>query len=516
MSVSGTTDTPWVERISGSQNRGPEPRELRLSTATQAKAKLVSASSGLMGALRYMRDHPLDFILSTAASMAMYMSVRSLVLLAFPAVGFGLAAAMVTSGIIGIGRGLYKELKERRKRVDALYQQDTPPTAADLARARSVDIADVIETGLQRALITGIISGLTGALLGEIVHHQHALDPTGYRTDTEYQNFLDRVGARESHGHYDAVNDYNYIGKYQFGEDTLIDTGYYARKAVDGSIVDTTSNNDWVGRWTGKDGILSKEDFLNTPAVQEKAVREAMALRWKEIVRLNLDDYVGKTIDNVPVTESGLLAGSWLKGVGSFTEVNGERVAQGGLAKFLTTGYLNPDANGTHILSYIKKFGGYNLPFAVDNPKELVDLVPVVDGICNTKIEHAWPLDSHATQWIESTYKWRWGKMHEGVDIAAVRGTPVNASAAGVVEFAGNENGYGNRVDLRHADGTMSRYAHLSEIDVSKGDTLKQGQWLGRVGSTGHSTGNHLHYELRDSTGHSFDPLPCLNQPRER
>lgn len=87
--------------------------------------------------------------------------------------------------------------------------------------------------------------------------------------------------------------------------------------------------------------------------------------------------------------------------------------------------------------------------------------------------------------------------MHEGLDIAAKIGNPVFATADGVVQFAGHNGGYGNSIFVQHKYGFQTRYAHLSEIGVKKGQFVKRGDIIGKVGNSGRSTGSHLHYEVR-------------------
>lgn len=99
---------------------------------------------------------------------------------------------------------------------------------------------------------------------------------------------------------------------------------------------------------------------------------------------------------------------------------------------------------------------------------------------------------------------------HAGLDIAAPEGTPVWAAAAGRVEFAGENGGYGNLVIVTHADGGQTYYGHLDEIAVGEGELVSSGQKLGTVGSTGTSTGPHLHFETRDASGQAVNPLPKL------
>jgi murein DD-endopeptidase MepM/ murein hydrolase activator NlpD len=95
--------------------------------------------------------------------------------------------------------------------------------------------------------------------------------------------------------------------------------------------------------------------------------------------------------------------------------------------------------------------------------------------------------------------------FHKGVDVAMAYGTEVKAAAAGRVVFAGERGGYGNMVIVEHAGGQQTRYAHLSAGAVQTGDTVDAGQVIGRVGSTGRSTGAHLHFEVLDH-GQAVDP----------
>lgn len=88
-------------------------------------------------------------------------------------------------------------------------------------------------------------------------------------------------------------------------------------------------------------------------------------------------------------------------------------------------------------------------------------------------------------------------KFHEGLDFAAATGTPVFATADGVVDVAERKPAYGNCIDLDHGYNYLTRYAHLSQILVKPGQKVKRGELIGKVGSTGKSTGSHLHYEVR-------------------
>ncbi len=100
-------------------------------------------------------------------------------------------------------------------------------------------------------------------------------------------------------------------------------------------------------------------------------------------------------------------------------------------------------------------------------------------------------------------------KFHEGLDFIAPMGTPVRASAAGTITFVGDRPGYGTVIEIDHAGGIHTRYAHLSRTDVKAGDTVSQNQAIGAVGSTGKSTQPHLHFEIWQD-GKPQDPKPLL------
>ena len=108
-----------------------------------------------------------------------------------------------------------------------------------------------------------------------------------------------------------------------------------------------------------------------------------------------------------------------------------------------------------------------------------------------------------------SSFGWRWGRMHEGVDIGASTGTPIYAADGGTVVTAGWNGGYGLCVDIDHGNGVMTRYGHCSSIYVSVGEQVFQGQNIAAVGSTGWSTGPHLHFEIRID-GVAYNPLDFL------
>lgn len=120
---------------------------------------------------------------------------------------------------------------------------------------------------------------------------------------------------------------------------------------------------------------------------------------------------------------------------------------------------------------------------------------------------YVWP--AHGV--LTSGYGWRWGRMHRGIDIAGPVGTPIYAAAPGVVvRSEWNSGGYGNLVDIRHPDGSMTRYAHNDRNLVESGQQVRQGQQIAEMGNTGFSTGPHLHFEIHLPNEGAVNPISYL------
>jgi murein DD-endopeptidase MepM/ murein hydrolase activator NlpD len=124
---------------------------------------------------------------------------------------------------------------------------------------------------------------------------------------------------------------------------------------------------------------------------------------------------------------------------------------------------------------------------------------------------YIWP----AKGMLTSPYGPRWGRMHRGIDVAAATGTPIVAAATGVVITAGwNSGGYGNLVEIKHPDGSVTLYGHNDRILVREGQQVAQGQQIAEMGSTGYSTGPHCHFEIHLPGHGAVNPMAHL--PRER
>jgi lysostaphin len=143
-------------------------------------------------------------------------------------------------------------------------------------------------------------------------------------------------------------------------------------------------------------------------------------------------------------------------------------------------------------------------------PKPVDEAVPPPSS---SSVAYIWPAKGVFT----SGYGPRWGRMHRGIDVANAVGTPIYASADGVVEKAGwNKGGYGLLVDIRHSDGSLTRYAHNSKIMVRVGQQVSQGDTIAAMGSTGFSTGPHTHFEIHAEGKGAVNPIAFLPPKQNR
>ena len=160
----------------------------------------------------------------------------------------------------------------------------------------------------------------------------------------------------------------------------------------------------------------------------------------------------------------------------------------------------SPERISNPLITAIKNFAlAPKLP-PLDSPEEYLPSNPISKG-------YMWPAQGNLT----SGYGWRWGRLHKGIDIAAPIGTPIVAAAPGKVIFAGwNTGGYGNLVKLEHDDGSVTLYAHNNRVLIRTGQRVKQGQLIAEMGSTGRSSGPHLHFEIRPNGSSAINPIARL------
>ncbi|MBE9047308.1 peptidoglycan DD-metalloendopeptidase family protein [Pleurocapsales cyanobacterium LEGE 10410] len=147
-----------------------------------------------------------------------------------------------------------------------------------------------------------------------------------------------------------------------------------------------------------------------------------------------------------------------------------------------------------------------NLPLKKTISLQLPPLPPSEEYLPRVFEGYIWPAEGVLT----SHYGWRWGRLHRGIDIAAPVGTPVLAAASGTVINAGWHSGYGNLIKLKHSDGSITLYAHNHRNLVSHGQQVERGEQIAEMGSTGHSTGSHLHFEIHFEDEGAVNPLVLL------
>ena len=128
--------------------------------------------------------------------------------------------------------------------------------------------------------------------------------------------------------------------------------------------------------------------------------------------------------------------------------------------------------------------------------------------------EFMWPVP--ASRRVSSYFGKRWGRHHDGIDIPAKRGTHILATRSGMVVYSGSDlGGYGNIIVIAHPGGYFSVYAHNNKNFVHKGQNVHQGQVIAQVGSTGRSTGPHLHFEIRHD-GQAYNPIAFVGNPKRK
>jgi murein DD-endopeptidase MepM/ murein hydrolase activator NlpD len=153
------------------------------------------------------------------------------------------------------------------------------------------------------------------------------------------------------------------------------------------------------------------------------------------------------------------------------------------------------------------------IPYSDELREKILGKGPVRKVIESNPDEFIWPIYIDGVEKISSVLGLRNGRFHTGMDIPAERGVPVIASMEGRVIYSDYLAGYGKTIEIEHRGNFITRYAHNSANLVKKGDYVRKGQIIAHVGSTGNSTGNHLHYEIRCNSV-PLDPLDFL--PRSR
>ena len=185
----------------------------------------------------------------------------------------------------------------------------------------------------------------------------------------------------------------------------------------------------------------------------------------------------------------------------------------------LQGGFMHMDRNkiiGPRRVSSIKNQVSNTSPVDADAATlSLFDTEAAKQNLRSGMVKHIWPLPAAISQYVSSGYGMRndpfhgQRRFHGGLDIAAAQGTSVLASADGRIKEIGFRRGYGNSVTITHADGSESMYNHLQKATARVGSLVRAGQEIGKLGSTGRSTGPHLDYRLKVA-GEKRDPMTVL------
>ena len=265
-------------------------------------------------------------------------------------------------------------------------------------------------------------------------------------------------------------------------------------------------------------GIVAAASIFSIYTLTHSYLHEAEAAQLREANRIQQEQIrqiakkasaLGQEVDAIQRTEDGLRA---LVGAppaetdSAVQEGDAAPAPTGGAPHALTTDEVSEALTMLEERTAVRRTSIGQLTAMMQ--KDVPGASSFLGGDTPVTTPTGWPTNG----FISSGYGLRWNgaEFHQGIDIAAEMGTPIVATADGVVTIAGwNAGGYGNMVDIDHGSGVSTRYGHASAVVVTPGQRVRRGQIIAYVGSTGHSTGPHLHYEVRLS-GQPVNPSSYL------
>jgi murein DD-endopeptidase MepM/ murein hydrolase activator NlpD len=372
------------------------------------------------------------------------------------------------------------DVGSQKAAVDSKISQLQARIAA--ARAREATLSKQIAgvTTQIRALETrvGDVSNKLGVLQNDLALHQRRLDKLNelFRLQTSRFDFL-RVEYAASV----ARLNFRLVQIYKQAEPTTVDVVLNARSLTE---------------------MLDQFDYFNAISRQDKRIAVQVG-QAKELVRAAREDT--RKVKVHVASEAQVI------------QVRAQQVVVVRDRLLASKGQL----------AGARKAKEHALTITQDTEKEFVaeiDALAKVSAALTAKIQSAQSssgaytppagTSSHGLIWpaagpVTSPFGMRWGKLHPGIDIGAPYGAPIVAAAAGRVIYCGWEGGYGNLTVIDNGNGIATAYGHQSSIIVACGADVTQGQTIGYVGSTGYSTGPHLHFEVRVN-GSPVDPLGYL------
>jgi murein DD-endopeptidase MepM/ murein hydrolase activator NlpD len=385
-----------------------------------------------------------------------------------------LAAAPASGGLYDRKQSIDDELSS----VQSKLQQ-----AREREASLSAEIASVTQRiqGLEAEV--GDVSTKLVALQKDLALHQRKLDALTelYEIQTERLAFL-----RDQYGVAVKRLSTRLVAVYESGEPTTLDV-----------LIDAQSFSD----------ILDQLDYLSSIAAQDRAIVKHVT-GARDHMRV-LRERTGKTKARVAaVTRVVKIRTEQTRAVKIQLVARQQGLSAARSARRASLADVREDARHYASEAAALQAQSANVAAQIRSAQATVSSSPTYSQASTDSSPSAsgfiWPVGGP----VVSPFGWRWGRMHEGVDIAAGYGSPIAAAASGSVIYAGWMGGYGNLIIIDHGGGIATAYAHQSSFAVG-GGPVSQGQTIGYVGCTGHCFGPHLHFEVRVN-GSAVDPLGYL------
>jgi murein DD-endopeptidase MepM/ murein hydrolase activator NlpD len=385
-----------------------------------------------------------------------------------------LAAAPASGGLYDRKQSIDGELSS----VQSKLQQ-----AREREASLSAEIASVTQRIQALEAEVGDVSTKLVALEEDLALHQRKLDALTelYEIQTERLAFL-----RDQYGVAVKRLSTRLVAVYESGEPSTLDV-----------LIDAQSFSD----------ILDQLDYLSSIAAQDRAIVKHVT-GARDHMRV-LRERTGKTKARVAaVTRVVKIRTEQTRAVKNQLVARQQGLSAARSARRASLADVREDARHYASEAAALQAQSANVAAQIRSAQATVSSSPSYSQASTDSSPSAsgfiWPVGGP----VVSPFGWRWGRMHEGVDIAAGYGSPIAAAASGTVIYAGWMGGYGNLIIIDHGGGIATAYAHQSSFAVGAGP-VSQGQTIGYIGCTGHCFGPHLHFEVRVN-GSAVDPLGYL------
>jgi murein DD-endopeptidase MepM/ murein hydrolase activator NlpD len=385
-----------------------------------------------------------------------------------------LAAAPASGGLYDRKQSIDDELSSVQSKLQEAREREA---------SLSAEIASVTQRIQALEAEVGDVSTKLVALEEDLALHQRKLDALTelYEIQTERLAFL-----RDQYGVAVKRLSTRLVAVYESGEPSTLDV-----------LIDAQSFSD----------ILDQLDYLSSIAAQDRAIVKHVT-GARDHMRV-LRERTGKTKARVEaVTRVVKIRTEQTRAVKNQLVARQQGLSAARSARRASLADVREDARHYASEAAALQAQSANVAAQIRSAQATVSSSPTYSQASTDSSPSAsgfiWPVSGP----VVSPFGWRWGRMHEGVDIAAGYGSPIAAAASGTVIYAGWMGGYGNLIIIDHGGGIATAYAHQSSFAVG-GGPVSQGQTIGYVGCTGHCFGPHLHFEVRVN-GSAVDPLGYL------